>query len=82
MAATYLKGRFLHAVRNHLRANIPPLPHPIPQFYVEMINPPLEKKKKERMQGREKAKKSLKLMSICLLRIYFLFRDNFGLILI
>jgi hypothetical protein len=77
MAATYLKGSFLRAVCNHLRANIPPSP-----FYVLMINPfeEEEEKKKEGCRGR-RSKKSLKLMSICLPRIHFLFRDNFGLIL-
>jgi len=78
MAATYLEGSFLRAVCNHLRANIPPLPLPNPHFYVEMINP----LKKKGSRGRKSKKKSLKLMSICLPCIYFLFGDNFGLILI
>jgi hypothetical protein len=79
MAATYLKGSFLRAVCSHLRANIPPLP--LSHFYVLMNNPLEEKNERKDARGR-RSKKSLKLMSICLPRIYFLFRDNLGLILI
>jgi len=46
-----------------------------------MINP-LKKKEKEKDAGGGRRKKTSKLTSICLPRIYFLFRDNFGLILI
>jgi hypothetical protein len=56
MAATYLKGSFLRAVCNYLRANIPPS-LPLPQFYVLMINP-LKKRKRCR---KEKTQKDFKI---------------------
>jgi len=52
MAATYLKGSFLRAVCNHLRATF----HPIPHFYVQMMNPPSKKKKWKGCRGEKKEK--------------------------